>query len=73
MVLAVGGGLIIAFASTVGAVAVLAGVAWIFVFGDNPWPEWSNAAIMTIALIFAAIAGFGTARSIWQSTRSSSV
>jgi len=69
MTLVIVGGLIMAFAALIGTVAVLAGVAWIFIFGDDPWPEWSNAAIMTIALIVAAIAGISTVRSIWRSTR----
>ena len=69
--LAAGSGVAIAAAATVGAVAVLAGFAWIFVFGDDPWPAWSDAAIMTVALIFAATAGIATARSIWHATRPS--
>jgi len=58
-----------AFGALLGAVAALAGVAWIFIFGDDPWPEWSNEAIMTIALICAVFVGISTGWSIWRSTR----
>ena len=26
--------------------AACAGMAWVFVFGDNPWPSWSGAALI---------------------------
>lgn len=26
--------------------AACAGFAWIFVFGDNPWPSWSGVALI---------------------------
>jgi len=45
-----------------------AGVAWIFLFGDDPWPKWSEIAIPLVALA-GAIAGavsFGLAA--WRAT-----
>lgn len=31
-----------------------AGVLWIFVYGDKPWPETSGIALMSLALIASA-------------------
>ena len=45
-----------------------AGVAWIFVFGDDPWPRWGEAAIV----IFACVGMIGGAvmlgRAAWRAT-----
>ena len=27
-----------------------AGIAWIFLFGDDPWPRWSEIVIPLVAL-----------------------
>lgn len=59
-----------ALAAAIGACAGLmatggaaAGVAWIFLFGDDPWPAWSEPVIMFVALagavLGASILGFG--------------
>jgi hypothetical protein len=48
----------------VGAFAGCAGVAWIFVFGDNPWPSWSSAVLLTLPAIAAVAAGWATFRSV---------
>ena len=45
-----------------------AGIAWLYLFGDNPWPRWSEIVIPLVALA-GAIAGaalFGLAA--WRST-----
>lgn len=40
-----------------------AGIAWIFLFGDDPWPPWSQWLIMGVALVgmLAGAAGLGLA------------
>ena len=45
-----------------------AGIAWIFLFGDDPWPRWSEIAIPLVALagIVAGAAMFGLAA--WRAT-----
>lgn len=30
-----------------------AGIAWIFLFGDDPWPKWGEALIVAAAAIGA--------------------
>jgi hypothetical protein len=39
----------------IGLFAACAGFAWIFVFGDNPWPSWSSAALILIPAAGALI------------------
>ncbi len=54
------GGAAFALASVMGATAVIAGVLWIFVFGDDAWPEWVMAAldllIPLVGLVLWAVA-----------------
>ena len=33
------------------ATAVTAGVAWIYLFGDSPWPDWTNWAIPGVGAV----------------------
>jgi uncharacterized membrane protein HdeD (DUF308 family) len=48
----------------VGAFAGCAGVAWIFVFGDNPWPSWSSAILLILPAIAGVAAAWVTFRSV---------
>ena len=61
LIAAVIGGGAAAFAVTIGATAVIAGVLWLYVFGDDPWPESANIALNIAIPVFglAAWAGFG--------------
>jgi hypothetical protein len=44
-------------ATVAGALAagLAAGVFWIFVFGDSPWPSWTGGAIAGTALLVALV------------------
>jgi hypothetical protein len=46
----------------------MAGVAWIFLFGDDPWPWWSSAVIFVPSGIIALSAAASLYRTIitWQ-------
>jgi hypothetical protein len=44
--------------------AGMAGVAWIFLFGDDPWPWWSSAVIFVPAGLVALAAAASLYRSI---------
>ena len=48
-----------------------AGIAWIFLFGDDPWPKWSEIVIPLVALAgaVAGAASFGLAA--WRATGNS--
>lgn len=37
-------------------IIMLAGVAWIFVFGDDPWPGWTGVAIPAAGYAVALVA-----------------
>jgi hypothetical protein len=42
----------------IGLFAASAGFAWIFVFGDNPWPSWSGVVLILIPAAGAIIGAF---------------
>ena len=42
---AVIGGAAAAFAITIAGTAIVAGVLWLYVFGDDPWPRGAEAAL----------------------------
>ena len=46
-----------------------AGIAWIFLFGDDPWPRWSEIAIPLVALA-GAVGRSGDALGLaaWRAT-----
>ena len=47
-------GLLLGGAAASGAAGILAGFAWIFVFGDDPWPAYAEPAIAIGALVVGA-------------------
>ena len=50
----------------VGCGALAAGTGWIFLFGDDPWPSWSDAAIVAAALIGGAVVGTVVGLRAWR-------
>ena len=48
----------------IGLFAACAGFAWIFVFGDNPWPSWSGAALILIPAAGALIGALSLFRMV---------
>ena len=47
-----------------GLFAGFAAAAWIFVFGDNPWPTWSGAVLILLPAAFALVGAISIFRSI---------
>jgi hypothetical protein len=45
-----------------------AGLAWIFLFGDDPWPRWSEIAIPLVALAGAAAGAAMLGLAVWRTT-----
>jgi hypothetical protein len=45
LLLAIAGGAVFAFAIVTAGTVALAGVLWLFVFGDNSWPSWVSAGL----------------------------
>lgn len=55
-------GVVLGLAGGVYAAGIAAGFAWLFLFGDNPWPDWSEGAILgTAAVVGLAILAGSTA------------
>jgi len=69
LVLALFGGALAAWFGAMGAFAMLYGVLWIFVFGDSPWPDWVDAVLPVLLLVFAAGVFLVTAWLIWRNLR----
>lgn len=42
-----------------------AGIAWLFLFGDNPWPGWAEPVILAIGVLGALIFAWRGGRSVW--------
>ena len=45
-----------------------AGIAWIFLFGDDPWPKWSENVIPLVALAGALAGAYALGFATWRST-----
>ena len=45
-----------------------AGFAWIFLFGDDPWPRWSEIVIPLVALVGAAAGAWILGLAVWRTT-----
>ena len=62
LLLAIVAGGVVAFCVVAAGTAVLAGFLWIYVFGDDPWPDWVetglNIAIPTVGLLLWVVASW---------------
>ena len=63
------GGAAVAFALTIGVTAMIAGVLWLYVFGDDPWPESANSALNIAIPLFGLAAWALFAWLIYRSLR----
>lgn len=45
-----------------------AGVAWLYLFGDDPWPAWSEPLILAFAGAGLLLGGLWAARAAWRAT-----
>jgi hypothetical protein len=54
------------FAMFIGLFAACAGFAWIFVFGDNPWPNWSGAVLILVPAAGALIGAVSVFRAVME-------
>ena len=57
LLLAIVGGAAVGWAATLGAAGAIGGFLWIFVYGDNEWPAWTNSA--------GGIAAFAVGLAVW--------
>ncbi len=69
LLLAIVGGAIVAYVAVLITAGGIVGFLWIFVFGDDPWPEgWEIVVTVLIGLIGFAV-WFVAARHIWNRFR----
>lgn len=57
-------GLVLGIAGGIYAGGLAAGFAWLFLFGDDRWPGWSEPAILGVAMP----AGMANSRPVLQET-----
>lgn len=60
-------GVIAAFAAFLPVFGVLAGIAWLFLFGDNKWPKWAEGFILFPAIAAGVAIGGVTGWAVWTS------
>ena len=70
LLMAIVGGAIAAWGATLGFAGALGGFLWIFVFGDDPWPAWTNYAGGIAAFAVGAATWLIVGRAIWLRFRS---
>ncbi len=71
-------GILLAFAAATTVMVVGAGLSWLYLFGDDPWPDWSGKAIVATGFVagigvFVAVVVFGHryGRAVTEATRNS--
>ncbi len=47
-----------------------AGIAWLFLFGDDPWPRWSEILIPLVALLGLIAGAVALGLAAWRWTGS---
>ncbi|HVH38264.1 MAG TPA: hypothetical protein VM757_06725 [Sphingomicrobium sp.] len=60
------GGAVIAYAMLLVVGGAVLGIFWLYVFGDDPWPEWSNYVLGTAIVLGGFAAWIWGARTIWR-------
>lgn len=71
-------GILLAFAAAMTVMVLGAGVSWLYLFGDDPWPDWSGTTIVAAGFIVgisvfiaAVVAGHHYGRAAAEATRNS--
>lgn len=64
--LAIVGGAICAWVAMMMLFGIVMGVLWLFIFGDDPWPDWVLAALEPGLVIAGLIIWFIMGRRLWR-------
>ena len=59
-------GSVAAFVAAMAFVGTVYGFLWIYVYGDNPWPDWVEPAMSVLLLAVASGTGATVAYVIWK-------
>lgn len=59
-------GSVAAFVAAMAFVGTVYGFLWIYVYGDNPWPDWVEPAMSVLLLAVAVGTGVTVAYVIWK-------
>ena len=66
LLLAIAGGLVISFVLTIAIVVGVASILWIFVFGDDSWPNWVRSGIDASIPVLGVLVAATAAWLIWS-------
>ena len=66
LAIAIVAGGVAAFAAAIAFVGVVWGSLWIFVFGDNSWPDWVQPVVGGLLLAFAFTVWILVAWRLWR-------
>ena len=66
LLLSIIGGAIIAYFLVLAIGGAVLGFLWLYVFGDDPWPAWSNYVIGTAIVIGGLFAWVAASRVVWD-------
>jgi hypothetical protein len=66
LLLSILGGAIIAYCLLLAVGGAILGILWLYVFGDDPWPQWSNYVIGSAIVIGGLVAWLAASRMIWE-------
>ena len=66
LLLSIIGGAIIAYCLLLAIGGAVLGFLWLYVFGDDPWPAWSDYVLGSAIVFGGFIAWYFSARKIWD-------
>lgn len=68
IVLAIVAALAGAYAGLIVIGGAAAGIAWLYLFGDDPWPKWGEWLIGAFMVAGLAAGAIGAGRAAWRMT-----
>lgn len=65
LLIAIVGGAVLGYFVFLFVAGAVLGLLWLYVFGDDPWPEWSDYVVGTVIVLGGLVCWFICARLIW--------
>ena len=69
LLIAIVGGAVLGYFLFLLVAGAVLGVFWLYVFGDDPWPEWSDIVVGGAIVVGFCACWFCCARLIWLRLR----